>query len=162
MTETIYIDIDTLRQTFSDYLKKNKLRHTIERDAIFTKICQTTDSFTVDEIWKELEIEKFHVSHASIYNTIKLILDAKIIVRHQFSFTNIQYELKHIAELYHHAICTHCGSVRSIKNEKTFKNIPKYKISKFTSEYHILYFYGICSKCKYQRVRKAIKKKTEK
>lgn len=148
---------ESITKLFSEYLKNKKLRHTAERDAIFAKICETRCLFTLDTIWKQLEDNNFHVSRASIYNTIELLLDAKIVVRHQFTSTIIQYELKCVAEQYHYVICTSCGAVRMIENEKINNHFSGYKIPRFTSEYYTLYFYGICSKCKYKQIRKEMK-----
>ena len=146
-----------LQKSFSDYLKNKKLRNTAEREAIFSIVCQTKDPFTLEMIGQQLE-SNFPVSRASIYNTIELLLDAKIVVRHQFANTNLQYELKYIADQYNHVICTYCGSVRKIKNDKMNSFFTDYKIPKFTTEYFSLSFYGICSKCKYRIAQETIKK----
>ena len=162
--DSTYINTDTLLKSFSDYLKNKKLRSTAERDAIFSIVCHTKDLFTLEMIGQQLEETNFRVSRASVYNTIELLLDAKIVVRHQFTGTNVQYELKHIADQYNHLICTYCGAVRKIKNGKMNGFISDYKIPKFTTEYYSLFFYGICSKCKYRITQETIKanKKTRK
>ncbi|MDR2473956.1 MAG: transcriptional repressor [Tannerella sp.] len=144
---------ETIEEAFSEYLKSKNLRHTIERDAIFGKIYNTDEPFTPEMLRQKLEDENFRVSKASIYNTIELLLDAKIIVRHQFTNSLVQYELKHLSEGYAYLICTHCDRVRKIREEKINNFLDKLKISKFTSEYYSLYFYGICSRCKYMPSR---------
>ncbi|MDR0574890.1 MAG: transcriptional repressor [Tannerella sp.] len=148
--DSTYTNTDTLRKAFSDYLRNKKLRNTAERDAIFTAVCQTKDPFTIETIRQQLENTNFHVSRASVYNTIELLLDAKIVVRHQFTSAIVQYELKDIAEQHNHVICTHCGTVSKIKNDKLSVFLADYKIPKFTPEYYSLYFYGVCSKCKFR------------
>jgi Fur family ferric uptake transcriptional regulator len=153
------ISSEKLKTSFSEYLKNNKLRNTMERDAIFDIICKTKEPFTLDSVLKELEDRKFRVSKASIYNTIELLLNAKIVVRHQFTYANVLYELKYIADNYHYTICTYCGSVGKIRNDKLNNVFSGYKISKFDSEYYSLYFYGICSKCKYRLIREEAKKR---
>jgi len=151
------INEEGLLKTFSNYLKSKNLRHTAERTAIFDKICKTKGFFSPDTILQQLEDENFHVSRASIYNTTELLLDAQIVVRHQFTSSIIQYELKCIAERYHYSVCTQCGSVSRIKNEHLNNNFINYKIPKFTSQYYALYIYGICSKCKYKLMREEIR-----
>ncbi|MDR2385851.1 MAG: transcriptional repressor [Tannerella sp.] len=150
---------EKLRKTFSEYLKNNKLRNTAERDAIFSKICNTKTLFTLEMIWQQLEDENFHVSRASVYNTIELLLGSKIVVRRQFAYTQVFYELKHLSDKHYYVVCTNCGTVCSIKNEKLNSILLGYKIQKFTTEYYSLNFYGICSKCKYRKIREEIKKK---
>ena len=145
---------ESLPILFANYLKSKRLRNTTERNMICLTVCRTKEPFTFDQIWQELEDSKFHVSRASVYNTMELMLDANIVVRHQFTSTLVQYELKYIAEQYNHAICTCCGAVRKIKNEKLNKLFSDYKIPKFTLEHYSLHFYGICSKCKYKRSQK--------
>jgi Fur family ferric uptake transcriptional regulator len=151
--------VEKLQNMFSEYLKNNKLRNTAERNAIFLKICDTMDLFTLDMIWQQLEDENFHVSRASVYNTIELLLDSQIVVRHQFAYTQIFYELKHLSDRHHYVICTNCGKVQGIEDEKLNKTLSGYKTPKFTSGYYSLYFYGICSKCKYKMIREEIKKR---
>ena len=152
---------DTLQKIFSEYLKNRKLRNTVERSTIFATVCQTKDLFTLEMVGQRLEEKKFHVSRASIHNTINLLLEAQIVVRHQFTGMNVQYELKHLAEKFNHAICTHCGAVRKIKNDKKTAVFADYKIPKFTVEYATLHFYGICSKCKFRQIQKNRKHKSK-
>jgi Fur family ferric uptake transcriptional regulator len=149
---------EKLHNMFSEYLKNNKLRNTAERNAIFLKICNTKCLFTLEMIWQQLEDENFHVSRASIYNTVELLLGLKIVVRLQFAYTQVFYELKHLSDGHHYMICTSCGMAQSIKNEKLCDVLSRYKLPKFTSEYYSLYFYGICSKCKYKKVREETEK----
>ena len=149
MDATLY-NTDILRNQFSDYLKNKKLRNTTERNAIFTAVSQTKEPFTLDMIRQQLDNLHFPVSRASVYNTIVLLLDANIVVRHQFTSVIIQYELKYIAEQYSYAICTRCGTVCKVKNDKLKKLLSDYKVPKFTIEYYVVEFYGLCSKCKFR------------
>mgnify|MGYP000783883496 CR=1 FL=1 len=72
----------------------------------------------------------FHVSRATVYNTVDVLVDSGLIVRHQLTAQAVQYELRMLAETHLHLI------------------------SRFTPEYHALYIYGLCSKCKYRLQRK--------
>ena len=141
---------ETLQSLFFNYLKNKRLRNTAERNAIFMAVCQNEDPFTLEMIWQHLEDSNFHVSRASVYNTMELLLDANIVVRHQFAGAIVKYELKYIAEQYHYTICTRCNTVRKIKNDKLKRLFSDYKIPKFTLEHYSLQFYGLCSKCKFR------------
>ncbi|MDR2147975.1 MAG: transcriptional repressor [Tannerella sp.] len=152
---------EKLQKTFSEYLKNKNLRHTVERDAIFNKVCSTIEPFTMDMIWQQLENENFHVSRSSIYNTIELLIDSKIVVRHSFSYTNVLYELKYISDEHHHIVCTTCGVVKSVRIGKLSNILTGFKIPKFTPEYYALNIYGLCSKCKYRQIREEVKKRKQ-
>jgi len=143
-------DINKIRDAFTQYLIKKTLRKSTVRDMILEHICQIKGHFDVEMLLQRLEECNFHVSRASVYNTIELLMDADLVVRHQFSSKLVQYELKTVAATHHHAVCTYCRSVREFKNDKTSKEIANHKIIKFTPEYHTLYIYGMCSKCKFR------------
>jgi len=142
--------IESLHKTFIDYLKKKKMKLTAEREAIFNKVCNFRELFTLEVIWQELDKENFHVSRASVYNTINLLMEANIVVCHQFTNSLVKYELCCVAEGFIYIICNECGTVRKLQDEKLTQCCTAVKTPKFTREYYALYFYGLCSKCKYR------------
>ena len=152
-------DANKIKEVFTRYLKEKSLRKTTERYMILEHICQIRGHFDVEMLRQRLEENNFHVSRASVYNTIELLMDAGVVVRYQFTSHLVQYELKALASTHHHAICSYCGAVKEIKNDRITKDITSQRITKFTYEYHSLYIYGMCSKCKF---RLMIQKKKQK
>jgi Fur family ferric uptake transcriptional regulator len=138
-----------MREILTGYLEKKRLRKTIERYTILECICLMQGHFDVETLRMHVKENHFRISRAAAYNTIELLMDAGLVVRHQFSSRTVQYELKSAALTHHHVICSCCGSVREVEKEK-IKITANYKISKFTPEYHSLYIYGMCSKCKFR------------
>jgi Fur family ferric uptake transcriptional regulator len=126
------------------------LRQTKERFKILDHICQLQSHFDVEMLRQHLEENSFHVSRSSVYNTIELLMNAGLVVRHQFSAQLAQYELKSAAITHHHVICTLCGAVKEIKNDKISREITIQRVPKFTHQYHSVYIYGLCSKCKFK------------
>lgn len=153
-------DMDTtlsikIRNLFTDYLIRNGHRQTRERYAILEQVYAMEGHFDVETLYnKMLEEKSFHISRATLYNTIELLVAARLLVRHQFSTLAAQYEIKISADTHYHLICTHCGSIREIKDENIHRQIISKKLTKFTAEYYSLYIFGICSKCKYAMKRK--------
>jgi len=143
-------DTNKIKEIFTEYQVKKSLRKTRERFMILEHICQIHGHFDVEMLQQRLEEHHFHVSRSSIYNTIELLMDAGLIVRYQFTSQLVQYELKALASTHHHAICNYCGAIKEIKNDKISKDIANQRITKFTYEYHTLYIYGMCSKCKFR------------
>lgn len=103
---------------------------------------------------QKLEEMNFHVSRATVYNTVDVLVDSGLIVRHQLTAQAVQYELRMLAETHLHLICMKCGAIRELKDATLRKDVGALKISRFTPEYHALYIYGLCSKCKYRLQRK--------
>jgi Fur family ferric uptake transcriptional regulator len=149
--------IESLHKAFTDYLKAQKMKLTTERGAIFNKVCHFRELFTLEVIWQELDKENFHVSRASVYNTIKLLMEANIVVCHQFTNSLVKYELSCVAEGFIYIVCNECGTVRKLQDDKLTKSCADVKTTKFTREYYALYFYGVCSKCKYRMTTSRLK-----
>jgi Fur family ferric uptake transcriptional regulator len=149
MNTNLY-DTNKIREAFIQYIAQKSLRPSTVRYTILEHICDIRGHFDVEMLRQRLEEQHFHVSRASIYNTFELLIDAGLVVRYQFASQSAQYELKNVATTHHHAVCKYCGAVKEFKNDKLSKEITEFKVSKFTHEYHTLYVYGMCSKCKFR------------
>ena len=100
---------DTVKQMLTDYLQKNGHRKTPERYAILETIYSVEGHFDIDMLYNYMENEgHFRVSRATLYNTIILLMDANLVIRHQFGSSS-QYERAYKNETHHHMICTHVG-----------------------------------------------------
>ena len=108
---------DTVKQILTEYLQKNGHRKTPERYAILDTIYSIKGHFDVDELYSYMaEKEKFRVSRATLYNTIILLIDAGLVIKHQFGNTS-QYERSYNNETHHHMICTCCGKVSEFEDD---------------------------------------------
>lgn len=143
-----------MQDLFTRYLAEKKLRKTEERYAILECICSFPGHFDMCLLHQKLEEMNFHVSRATVYNTVDGLVDSGLIVRHQLTAQAVQYELRMLAETHLHLICMKCGAIRELKDATLKKDVGALKISRFTPEYHALYIYGLCSKCKYRLQRK--------
>ena len=152
MEADVYTEICSL---FTEYLTEKKLRRTEERYMILQQICTFSGHFDVSMLSAKLEENNFHVSKATLYNTLDVLVDSGLVVRHQMSVQSLQYELRIYADTHLHLVCKKCGAVREIKNNSIRTSIQNLKISRFTPEFYSLYIYGLCSKCKYRMQRLA-------
>jgi Fur family ferric uptake transcriptional regulator len=152
-------DVEKAKEVFNEYLVKNGLRKTTERNTILEHICRIQGHFDIDALYKALEIENFHVSKASIYNTIDLLMNVGLVVRHQFTSKLVEYELRAAALGHHHLVCTKCGRVAEMKSDRMIRQLASMHFPKFTYDFHSLYVYGMCSKCKFRLMRKKTENK---
>ena len=138
---------ETVKQILTDYLKKNGHRKTPERYAILDTIYSIQGHFDIDTLYHFMEDEgNFRVSRATLYNTIILLMDANLVIRHQFGSSS-QYERAYKNGTHHHMICTDCGIVTEFEDEKLKQAIVETKLKRFTTTHYSLYIYGMCSKC---------------
>lgn len=140
-----------VREEFREYLTMHNHRNTPERYAILDHIYSTKGHFDMDSLYNSMEEENKRVSRATLYNTIVLLLDCGLVVKHQFGDNKSMYEKAYGNENHSHLICTTCGEVREIKNNDLLTPEQFKKIRKFTVSYYSMYIYGICSKCNYAK-----------
>ena len=147
---------DTVKQIFTEYLNANGHRKTPERYAILDTIYSIDGQFDIDTLYSLMaDQEKFRVSRATLYNTIILLINARLVIKHQFGNTS-QYERCYNRGTHHHQICTQCGKVTEFLNEDLQHAIEHTRLSRFNLTHYSLYIYGLCSKC--ERANKKMKK----
>ena len=61
---------ETVRDTFEQYLQNKGLRKTQERFAILDAIYSIEGHFTLETLLDMMTASKFHVSRATLYNTM--------------------------------------------------------------------------------------------
>lgn len=153
---------DTVSQILTNYLELNNHRKTPERYAILEAVYDMDGHFTLDELGEKLsEEDKFPVSRATLYNTLKLFLELRLVVRHRFQGTT-RYEACYDNNGHSHQVCTMCGKVTEIKSTEITKTINKQRLKRFHKDGFTLYIYGICSTCqaKITRQKRQQKKST--
>lgn len=138
---------DKVKQKLTEYLQANGHRKTPERYAILDTIYTIQGHFNIDSLYNYMETEgKFRVSRATLYNTIILLLDANLVIKHQFGNSS-QFERAFCNETHHHMICTECRKVTEFQDELLKQAIVATKLKRFTAHHYSLYIYGVCSKC---------------
>ena len=76
---------EKVKQIFTEYLTIKGHRKTPERYAILDTIYSLNGHFDIDELYDlMMNEERFRVSKATLYNTIILLMDAKLVIKHQF------------------------------------------------------------------------------
>ena len=144
---------ETVRGTFEQYLQSRGLRKTQERFAILDAIYSIDGHFTMEELMDIMNASKFHVSRATLYNTMELLSEAHLVIRHKFDNSS-QYEKSFNMTTHFHRICMTCGSVTEVRDEKLRRVIENTHSKGFSIAHTSLYMYGMCSKCKAAKSRK--------
>ncbi|MDR2824511.1 MAG: transcriptional repressor [Prevotellaceae bacterium] len=138
--------LDIANEEFTVFLTKKNLRKTTERFAILKRI-YSADGFSSAESLFETMQEDYRVSLATIYNTLELLLECNLIVRHNFDGATAQYEKASGNSVRHHLVCTNCGRVREFSDKNIRIAIQSRRYANFKFNNYSLYVYGLCNNC---------------
>ncbi|MEM8510236.1 MAG: transcriptional repressor [Bacteroidota bacterium] len=128
---------------FMDFLNENGHKRTSERMAILQEIYSLDNHFDVVELHHHLRSKNYKVSMATIYNNIKLYVEAGLITKHQFGKGTSQYERCYFRGDHDHIILTDTGVVMEFRDDR-IDNIRETIEKTFgvKVERHSLYFYA--------------------
>lgn len=155
---------ETVKQVLTSYLELNKFRKTPERFTILDAVYSISGHFTLDELSEKLIKEyNFPVSRATLYNTLKLFMELRLVVRHRLQSTT-RYEACYDNNSHSHQVCTICGKVMELKSPLVAKVVQQVQTKRFRKDGFSLYIYGVCSTCqaKMTRLSKAEQSKKQK
>ena len=152
--DSVYSAVERI---LNGYLEMNNHRKTPERYAILRAVYSMEDHFTLDELGEKLAAEyKFPVSRATLYNTMNLFMELRLVIRHRFQGST-KYEACYAGDSHCHQICTVCGKVTEVKAPEIAVAIDTLHLKRFRKDGFSLYIYGICSTCQ-AVITKKIKK----
>jgi Fur family ferric uptake transcriptional regulator len=132
-----------IKDRFTTFLEENKHRKTPERYAILEEIYDSEEHISVDTLFSKMIDRNYRVSRATLYNTLDILIESRLVRRHQFGDNVAYYEKSFFDGKHDHIIMTDTGEVLEFTDpmvqeiKKTIEEIFNVSI-----EEHSLYFYA--------------------
>ena len=134
---------------FEQYLLRAGLRVSRGRAGVFKKVMGAHGHFTAEEIAKSCNAHKPKVSRATVYRSLREMLEAGVIRETAFGEKHHHFEHIYDEKPHHHARCVRCHGVVEFPDMGEDRRYhPILEKEGFQMLGHEMHFYGICRKCR--------------
>ncbi len=131
------------------YIERKGLKHSRQRERIAETFFGVGGHVTVEDLVARARREDPRVSVATVYRTMKLLVECGLASARQFGDGQTRYEPSAGRQHHDHLICTSCGVIVEFANERI--EVLQESIARrhgFEVERHKLELYGRCAKCR--------------
>lgn len=138
-------------------LRNHGFRSTITRETILETLESTIEHLSPEDIYNKVKIHYPTIGLATVYRTLKILVELGLVHKLDFSDGRKRYELaENISNKthHHHLVCTSCGKIIDysdfLSDEIEFLNKIENKLEmkhNFKIQDHSIRFTGLCSVC---------------
>ena len=105
------------KKLLTNALKKEGLRHTNQRQAVWDEIKSSDEHRDAEEIYSALRKNELNVSRATVYRTIDVLHKNNLIRKIELGDSPAKYENKLNSDHHDHIICVQCGRIEEYVDE---------------------------------------------
>ena len=136
------------KNLLSSALKKEGIRHTIQRQAVWDEIKSNDEHRDAEQIYSALRKNNLNVSRATVYRTIDVLYKNNLIRKIELGDSPSKYENKVNTDHHDHIICVQCGRIDEFVDDKIESQQDKI-IDKlgFKMIRHIHQLFVLCKDC---------------
>ena len=134
--------IQNAHATLARSLQTMNCRCTPERRAILDAACSMDAPFSIADIAAQMASQGFKVSRATLYNTLRLLVDLRLIVCLRMQNCT-RYEAVDPTRTRCRQVCTLCEVSAPAELDK----LPGAKTRRFRPTAYALYVFGMCASC---------------
>ena len=148
-----------MRDRLTRYMEEKAMRKTPERYEILRVAGFANGIFTIEGLMQLMqEHAKFQVSRATLFNTMELLCDAGVAIRHSLA-TAAHYELRTDKAPKAYTICHQCNTITRVSTSTARLALQNLHVRYFSIEDTLVYMHGLCRKCQAKNRQEARKNK---
>jgi len=140
--------VEELVSEFSDRVRARGSRLTNQRVKIAKMFYENDEHVSIDELYARVRDAHPEIGYATVYRTLKLMVDCEMATAHQFDSGRLRFERYHEDEHHDHLICTECNGITEFEDdriEELQEEVARKLGFQLTS--HKMELYGICKLC---------------
>ncbi len=139
-------DTGELKERWRTYIQDKRLNVTAQREAIVEQFLRTRDHVSIDELLSKVRKRQPKVGYATVYRTLKLLVDSGLAVERQFGDGQARFEV--VGDHHDHLICVKCGLILEFEDNEIERLQDKIavRLGGFTVLRHRHELYGVCPK----------------
>lgn len=142
--------IDSLKKT-KNQLHESGFKLTPQREATLLVLLENEkDHLSAEEIYFFVKKKNADIGLATVYRTLEILTDIKIVDKISFDDGVARYDLRKEGanHFHHHLLCLECGNIEEIEDD-LLGDVEKIVETdfRFLVKDHRLTFHGICQNC---------------
>jgi Fe2+ or Zn2+ uptake regulation protein len=125
-------------------LRDQGFKITSPRHVVIESVAGRDDNFTAEALATELA----PIGRATVYRTLKLLVDRGLVCRLVLGDGSVCYRVSHTAH-HHHLVCMSCGATEDVDLSDVEDVLSKVReATEYDIVGHRLEVYGVCPECK--------------
>ena len=140
--------VDSLVSEFSARVRARGSRLTNQRVKIAKMFYENDQHVSIDELYARVRAAHPEIGYATVYRTLKLMVDCEMATAHQFDSGRLRFERYHEDDHHDHLICTKCKGITEFEDdriEELQEEVARNLGFQLTS--HKMELYGLCTDC---------------
>lgn len=108
------LDSETMRtaeHVFREFLRDRGLKFTDERKSLIRAVMSTDEHFEAEQLLLLMRQSNLRVAKATVYRTLKLLVECGIVKEVHFSNKQVHYEHTYGQDPHDHLVCRRCGRI---------------------------------------------------
>jgi Fur family ferric uptake transcriptional regulator len=137
-----------LKERWREYLAAKRLNTTAQREVIVDQFFKAKDHISIDELLSRVRRRAPKVGYATVYRTLKLLVESGLAIERQFGDGQARFEV--IGDHHDHLICTKCVLILEFEDdeiERLQERIAQ-RLGGFSVTRHRHELYGLCPKAR--------------